>query len=154
MRKELSRRFFIAEAIVLGVPLTALLIFAIPSFSIPGRGQLWPVGAIDLVIVLATAATASGWRLLIAAIRGGAEALRKTHRAWWLTASLGCVLVLTGFVSMFLPPSPEYTPAAAFREYLDPCALGLPLVIVLIHLWAEARLRSSTMRVGFYGKTQ
>jgi hypothetical protein len=141
MRRELNRRLFIAEAVLLALPLTALLAFAITTSLFAGPSEFWPWGAINLITVLAAVATISGWWLLISAIRGGAEALRETHRAWWLAALLGCLLVLAAIVSWLLPRSPEYSPAAVFREWLETCIFGLPLVVVLAHLWAEARFR-------------
>jgi hypothetical protein len=93
--------------------------------------------------MMAAVASLSGWWLLIKAIRGGAEALRETNRGWWVAASLGCVLVLAAIVSRLLPASPEYSSEATFREHLESCILGLPLVGVLAHLWAEARFRKT-----------
>jgi hypothetical protein len=53
------------------------------------------------------------------------------------------LLVVSAVVSMLLPASPEYTPAASFREHLELCILGVPLVGVLAHLWAEATFRKN-----------
>lgn len=146
MRIELSRRLLITEAFVFALPLTGLMALAIATLSISFQDAFWPFGANDLVTVLAAAALLSGWWLLIKGIRGSAEALRETHRGWWLAASLGCVLVAAAIVSKLLPASPEYSPAAIFREHLEHGILGLPLVAVLAHLWAEARLRKSSAR--------
>jgi protein-S-isoprenylcysteine O-methyltransferase Ste14 len=56
VRRGLSQRLFIAEAVMLCLPLTALLILAVSSVSIPDRSELWPWGAMDLIVVLATVA--------------------------------------------------------------------------------------------------
>lgn len=61
----------------------------------------------------------------------------------WIAAWVGALLVVAAIVSNLLPPSPEYSPTAIFRERLEACILGLPLVIVLDHLWFEARFRES-----------
>lgn len=95
------------------------------------------------IIMLAAVSVLAGWWLILSGIRGGAEALRNAHWAWWLTAFVGVALVVAGFVSMLLPPPPEYSPEAYFRENLNACVLGLPLVVILAHLWAEARRRPS-----------
>jgi cytochrome bd-type quinol oxidase subunit 2 len=141
MNRELSRRLFIAEAVLLGLPLTGLLGLVVSGMSISNRRAFWPFGAIDLVPVFAAFAVFGGWWLLVKAIRGGAEALQKTNRMWWLAASIGGLLVLAAIVSRCVPASPDYSSAALFRECLEDCMFGLPLVVVLAHLWAEARFQ-------------
>jgi len=143
MKRELSRRLLIAEAVLLGLPLTLLLALVTPTMSISSQSEFWPFGAVDLVTGLASVAVLGGWWLLIKAIRGGAEALRAANRGWWVAASLGAVLVLAAIVSTLLPFSTEYSSAAIFRQHLEGCILGLPLVVVLAHLWGEARFRKS-----------
>lgn len=140
MNREISRRLLIAEALLLVLPISALLVLGLTAMSI-STGDAWPWRAIDLVTVLAAIATFAGWWLIVKAVRGGAEALRAAHLGWWLVASIGVLLVLAAGVSMLLPASPEYTPTAHFREHLERCMLGVPLVVVLGHLCAEARFR-------------
>jgi uncharacterized membrane protein HdeD (DUF308 family) len=141
---DTSRKLLIAEAVVFALPLTVLLGLGVPSVSIPSRDDFWPFGAADLLTVVALVAVVAGWVLLVKAIRGGTEALQRAHRGWWWAASLGVVLVIAAVGSKILPASPEYSPAAIFREHLQACILGLPLVVILAHLWAEARFRTST----------
>lgn len=136
---NLSRKLLVAEAILLAVPLTGLLVLFAPTISIPRKGEFWPFGAADLITVIAIVAVSAGWVLIVKAIRGGGERLRQSHRAWWYAASSGVILVLAAIVSMLLPAAPEYSPAAMFRDHLNLCILGLPLVITLAHLWVEAR---------------
>ena len=129
-----------AEALVLALPLTALLGLGVATMSI-SQDAFWPLGAMDLITVLAAVAVFAGWWLIVKAVRGGADALRIANRSWWLAASFGALLVLAAVVSMLIPASPEYSSAAIFREHLERCVLGAPLVVVLAHLWAEARFR-------------
>jgi hypothetical protein len=136
---SISRKLLVAEAILFALPLTALLALFAPTISIPRKGEFWPFGAADLITVVAIVAVTAGWVLIVKAIRGGGESLRQSHRAWWYAASAGVVLVAGAIVSMLLPASPEYSPAAMFRDHLQQCLLGLPLVIILAHLWVEAR---------------
>ena len=143
MNIKLSRRLLVAEAVVFALPLTGLLSLGVTRISISSGQQNWSALASDLVTVLAAIAAFSGWWLIVKAVRGGAEALRRTNRNWWLAASLGVLLVAAAVVSMLLPPSPEYSPAAQFRDHLELCTLGVPLVVILGHLWAEARFRKT-----------
>ena len=136
---KLSRKLLVAEAIVFALPLTALLALFAPTISIPRQGEFWPFGAADLIAVIAIVAVTAGWVLIVKAIRGGGESLRQSHRAWWYAASSGVALVAAAIVSMLLPASPEYSSPAIFRDQLEYCVLGLPLVLILVHLWAEAR---------------
>jgi hypothetical protein len=85
----------------------------------------------------------TSWWLIVKALQGGAEALRSAHRAWWLAALIGLSMVLAAAVSMLLPDSPKSSSAASFREDLERCIVGVPLVVIFAHLWAEARFRLS-----------
>jgi hypothetical protein len=143
MNRKLSQRLLIAEAVVLALPVTAMLILGITEVSFSANEDAWPRMAIDLITVLAALAAFAGWWLIVQAVRGGADALQATHRGWWLAAAIGVLLVIAAVMSMVLPASPEYTPAATFREHLELCVLGGPLIIVLGHLWAEAWFRKS-----------
>jgi hypothetical protein len=145
---NVSRKLLVAEAILFAVPLTALLGLFAPTISIPRKGEFWPYGAADLITVIAIVAVFAGWALTVKSIRGGGESLRHSHRAWWYAASFGVVLVLAAIVSMLLPASREYSPAAIFRDHLEHCILGLPLVIMLMHLRVEARGWSQRMSAG------
>ena len=133
----------VAEEVVLALPLTGLLALGIAAISPAAVDEFWPWVAVDLVTVLAAVSVVAGWWLIVKAVRGGAEALRSTSRGWWIAASLGSLLVPAAVVSMLLPPSPEYSRAAFFREHLELCILGAPLMVILVHLWAEARFRTS-----------
>jgi hypothetical protein len=139
---NLSRKLLIVEAVLIALPLTVLSFFGVASISLPGKQDFWPFGAADFVTLSAQLSVVAGWALLWTAIRDGGERLR-SFRPWWLVASWGVVLVFAAIVSKLLPPSPEYSPAAVFREHLELCILGLPLVAVLTHVWAEARWRRS-----------
>jgi hypothetical protein len=141
MNRKLSQRLLVAEAVVFALPLTALLVLGLTTVSPDAMDEFWPWFAADLVTVLAAVSVIAGWWLIVKAVRGGAEALRSTSRVWWITALLGSMLVLASVVSALLPPSPEYSPTAFFREHLERCILGAPLVVILVHLWAEARFR-------------
>lgn len=143
MDGTLSRRLLIAEAVVLALPVTALLVLGVTGIDFSHQERVWPWRAMDLITVLAAIAALAGWWLIVTAVRGGAEALRSTHRAWWVAASIGVLLIVAAVVSRLLPASPEYSPAATFREHLQACILGAPLLIVLGHLWAEARFRKN-----------
>jgi hypothetical protein len=143
MNRKLSQRLLVAEAVVLALPLTALMAVGLTTVSPDAIDEFWPWLAVDLVTVLAAVSVVAGWWLIVKAVRGGAEALRSTSRVWWITASLGSILVLASVVSILLPPSSEYSPTAFFREHLERCILGAPLVVILVHLWAEARFRRS-----------
>jgi hypothetical protein len=139
MMKNITRKLLMAEAIVLALPLTGLVGLAATTVSIPRMGEFWPFGAADLITVIAMVAVVAGWVLLVKGIRGGGESLRQSHRAWWYAALSGVMLVLGAVVSMLLPASPEYSPPTLFRDHLEYCVLGLPLAVILAHLWAEAR---------------
>ena len=138
---NLSRKLLVAEAIVFALPLTFLLGRFAPTISIPRKGEFWPFGAADLITVIAMVAVSAGWVLIVKALRGS---LRQSHHAWWYAASLGVALVVAAIVSMLLPASREYSPAAIFRDHLQHCILGLPLGILLAHLWIEARSGADT----------
>jgi len=132
----------VVEAMVFALPLTALLALFVPTVSIPRSGEWWPFGAADLITVIAVVAVCAGWILIVKGVRGGGESLRQSHGAWY-AASPGVVLVLAAIVSTLLPASPEYSPAAIFRDHLEYFILGFPLVLILAHLWAEAHFRKS-----------
>jgi hypothetical protein len=139
---NISRTLLVAEGLVFALPLTALLGLAATAISIPGKGELWPFGAADLITVIAMVAVFAGWVLIVTGIRGGGESLRQAHRAWWYAACLGVMLVLAAVVSMLLPASPEYSPPAIFRDHLEHSILGLPLAGILAHLCAESRRKA------------
>lgn len=139
MNSKISRTILIVEALVFAVPVTGLLGLAVAVLPATKTNKFWPWLAMDLVTTLAVLSVAAGWWLIFKALRGGAGALHATHRAWWVVASLGLLLVLGALASLALPSSPPYLPAALFREHLQRCILGAPLVIILTHLWIEAR---------------
>ena len=142
MNRKLSKRLLIAEAVVLALPVTALLALGITTISISADSDAWRM-AENLITVLATLAALGGWWLILKAVCGGAEALRATHLGWWLTASIGVVLLLLAVVSMLLPASPDSTSPAFLRQHLERCAMGAPLVVILGHLLAEAMFRKT-----------
>jgi hypothetical protein len=141
MNSKFSRWLLIAEAVLFAAPLTALLVLGISAISLTANDAFWPWIAADLITAFAALAVVAGWWLIVKGIRGGAESLRGAHWAWWLSALVGVILVVAGASSMLLAPAPEYSHEAFFREQLELCVLASPLVAVLGHLWAEAKLR-------------
>lgn len=119
------------EAIVFAVPITSL---AVPILL------LSPIRFVNLLSVISLA---GGCRLLLGGISGGTESLRSVHRTWWSAAYLGVLLVLCGFVSTLLPPSFPYSQMEIFRQELEQCLIGTPLVLILVHLKWLARGRIS-----------
>ena len=145
MNRNLSRKLLWGEALLLAVPLTGLLLLGASGSvaTISSGYEFWPWGARDCITGLALIAVAAGWWLIIAAIRHGAEGLRAANRGWWLASSFGPILILAAIASMLLPSSPEYSSSALFREHLESCVVASPLLLVLGHLWMEARFRKS-----------
>jgi hypothetical protein len=90
----------VIEAVVFALPLTALLGLGVTTISITGENGFWPFGAIDLITVLALVAVSAGWALIVIAIQGGAEGLRKATSGWWFAVSLGSISVLAAAVSV------------------------------------------------------
>jgi NADH:ubiquinone oxidoreductase subunit 6 (subunit J) len=139
MNRKLSERLLIAEAAVLGLPVSGLLSVMVILLSTGSEQRVRPW----TIVALAAGAVFAGWWLIVKALQGGAEALRSAHRAWWLAALIGLSMVLAAAVSMLLPDSPKSSSAASFREDLERCIVGVPLVVIFAHLWAEARFRLS-----------
>lgn len=126
-----------------GLPVAGLSILAVLTIFPVRIAAFWPWISVELVTVCAAVAVFAGWWLIIKALRGGANALRGTNCAVWIGASFGVLLVLAAVASRVLESSPEYSAMAIFREHLEVCVLGAPLIIMLAHLWAEARFRRS-----------
>jgi hypothetical protein len=145
MTPKVSRIMLVFEAALIALPITALAVVGsniVYSSRLSHSGELiWQDFAVRAHAVAALVAIVAGWYLLVVGIRGGAEALRRTHLLWWVTAGIGAASIAAAWFSLLLPPAPEYTPEASFRELMWSSILATPLLFVLAHLWAERQFR-------------
>lgn len=143
MTSKVSRIMLGFEAALIALPITALAVFGstiVYGSRLSYSGELtWLDFAVRAHAAAALAAIVAGWYLLVVGIRGGAGALRRTHLLWWITAGIGAASIATAWFTMLLPPAPEYTLEASFRELIWSPIFATPLLFVLAHLWAERR---------------
>lgn len=133
------------EAVLLALPLTLLLLFfsvlmlrvALETGLTQWRDlNVVPLLVLDLVALLAVAVE---WGLLYVAFRRGAAGLRQVRPLWWYLAAVGLVPLVLGVIAMFL----RLVQDDIYEMFL----LGTPFLLILGHLWAEARFRKPDANV-------
>lgn len=127
----LHRRPLSLLYVTLGFP----ILFSLPD----GLAQNWTRGLPALLAVIALAAVASGWVLIVSFMYTGRSGLRRRSVVWWLISLAGACVVGVALVSAFLvPQSPPYSDMWNVRASLNLFIAGAPLLLPLGHLFLES----------------
>jgi len=135
MHSAIVRHIFIAELVLLALPLSLLFLIFGPFLF------LWSTIAspdgesivFTSLVVLASLSLFAGWVLSFRYLRGGLPAL--THAAlWWRLSAPGALLVVIGLTSNIAPQSVPYSSWWLFRQDLSYFSYGVLLLIPFTHL--------------------
>ena len=145
MSEKISRYLFIAETILIALPLSSLGVLVSVSlildmFEFP---TLFNVVALGILAFICLLAIGSGGKIFIIFIRRGINDLKKQHFAWWLVIFAGVLVLIGSLISNLLPPSREYTMLSDFRFSFNLFVFGAPVLIPLCHLVLERVFRKS-----------
>lgn len=138
MSERISRIVLAVEAIVICLPLTILfLVWGLPSLAYFAARPSRPEAIGELVAGFAVlAALLCGWRLVAAFVLRGRGVLRRLSVSWWvlplLAALLGVGITIYNLTALVIEPS-----------WINLFGWGLPLVVPLMHLCLERRVRTS-----------
>ena len=142
MSEKLSRRMFIGELIIFGLP-SSLLIFVTTTGYINSFIKYlyfgWHDAAYTLFSLLAFTAIISGLIISRAFIRKDVSKPNNSEPILWILSFLGILLFITASISLSLAPPVEYE--SRFRYDFENFSLGLPMLIPLLHLFLERLLR-------------
>jgi hypothetical protein len=148
MSQKISRSIFIAELIIIVLPSALILLIATfvqTSSTFNSFPWATPWARYDFAntafALLACTALASGLVLSKRFLDQGRKGLDRLEKRWWLFSFAGGVLIISSAAVSSLPPAPEYSPAASFRDTFDYFRLGIPIFIPFTHLILEKYFR-------------
>ena len=142
MGEKVWRVVFLAELMLLAMPLSALLaawglaVIVPAAFTNPSAVSV-AMGSFTLVALVALTA---GWVLAFRFLYGGVHYLAASSLVLWFAASAGALIVLAALVSTYSPQPEPYTSWWAFRQDFSLFLFGAPALVPLAHLVTE-RLR-------------
>jgi hypothetical protein len=139
MSERWSKVLLSVEALLIAVPVTLLFVFYAPDEVIRVTALSVNWGSSLVVLLVGGVSLLIGWWLMIRFVIGGGPALRSVIPfIWALLYVAACVAVLACALVLFRGASPILT---VLSKRFGVLALGAPLLVPLVHLVLERRVR-------------
>lgn len=142
MSEKISKGIFIAEYLIIILPLAMVLLLAtlIQSYLMFEYFS-WSNSSLTFFAYLACMTIIAGYVIANNFILHGTRGLHTVKTKWWTMSFIGVTLVLVAGISKFIPASPEYSFSAIFRDDFELFSSGFPIFIPFAHLLLEKYLR-------------